>query len=235
MDLLTATNASDAIRTNQDLPTVNEKIRLLWTSDPSGEPEAQDALDIDDELGAEMHENSIIPHLADARSLIEDSKAFRLLLEKAKAALNLTSLSGTVMEKVRSETYNALVVTGKQHSSRAKIEYYIAWDPAQFLLDQFEIPTEANLCNVITITGSGEEVQAATCLDYVRQVWPIAGEDLLLAVRDYVHNKLLSPSRSIPPLSGKILSELFYCWLSLLFIAGIMQSRVYRLVLANMT
>jgi hypothetical protein len=44
MDLLTAANASDAIRMNQDLPTINEKIELLWTSDPSGEPEAQAAL-----------------------------------------------------------------------------------------------------------------------------------------------------------------------------------------------
>ncbi len=185
MDFVTAAYASDVSRTNlEDLPTVNQKIELLWTSNPSGEPEAQDTLDVDNELREETHDDSIIPHLADASSLLEDNYAFRLLLAKAKAALKLTSSAGTVMEKVRSETYSALGVTNTRHSTQAKIACYIAWDPLKFLLDQFEIPTEANLRNMITITGSEDEVQAATCLDYGRQVWPIAGEDLLLAVRD---------------------------------------------------
>src|SRR5271156_5485238 len=109
MDLLTAANEEDPARMNQeDVPSTREKIELLWSSDPSGEPIAQAALDTEDDSSDEVQEDADIPYLADARSLIEDSKSFRLLLEKAKAALELTSSSRTVMEKVRLETFNAL-------------------------------------------------------------------------------------------------------------------------------
>jgi hypothetical protein len=213
MDLMTAANASDIARKNpENVPTIQEKIELLWSHDPSGEPEAQCTLDVDNEPQEGMHGDSILAYLADARSLVEDSTSFRLLLEKAKTALKLTSSSGIMMENVRLETYNALKVpTSKPSFSPVNIECYISWDPAQFLQDQFEIPTDASLCNVITITGSNEEFQAVTCLDYVRQVWPITGEELLLALQDYVHNRLLGTSRSIPPTSGEILFEPFYC------------------------
>ena len=105
------------------------------------------------------------------------------------------------------ETFKALgMIPEKEPRSRSNIaccSFDITWDPAQFLVDQFEVPTEASLCNVITVTGSREGLQAATCLEYVQQTWPVTGEETLFGLQDYVRNKLLRPSSSIPPLSGE--------------------------------
>ncbi|KIV91960.1 hypothetical protein PV10_06446 [Exophiala mesophila] len=197
MDLAIA----ETTRSNQDdKPTIPEKIKLPSNYDPSGESESDCALDVDNNV-----DSYVETHPDEARRHVEESTSFRLMVEKAKAVFKLTSSSRTTMKDVRLQVDKALrAPTGRLSSSRINIECHISWDPAQFLIDQFDNPTEASLCDVMTITSSNEEFQAATCLEYVRQVWPITGEELLLSLQDYVHNQLLQMPRSIPPLSVKL-------------------------------
>lgn len=141
---------------------------------------------------------------------METSPSLHQLVEKLKARMKMTSLSGTLIEKVRGITSKVAQTNfGAQLSSRTTFTCSLNWDPVQFLLEQFEIPTQASLCNIITITRSWYGSQAATCLDYVRQIWPVTGEELLCAIQEYVHNMLLTPWRHIPPLCGESNAMLF--------------------------
>lgn len=114
------------------------------------------------------------------------------------------------MDTVQARIYGALRSQATDTSTATvKIECRIAWNPAQFLRDQYEIPTEANLCDVITITGIDGYFQAAKCSDYVQQTWHDTGEELLRAIQEYVRCQLLSTSGSITPLASKfVLVEL---------------------------
>ena len=56
---------------------------------------------------------------------------------------------------------------------------YVEWDTIAFLRDQYQGAKLQQIREVITLTGSGADAQAATCAQYVNQTWPTTGESLL--------------------------------------------------------
>jgi hypothetical protein len=52
-----------------------------------------------------------------------------------------------------------------------------------FLQAKYPNEHEAQLESLITVVGSGDNVQAITCAQYMDQVWPVAGMETLLALQ----------------------------------------------------
>lgn len=66
----------------------------------------------------------------------------------------------------------------------------IQWDILGFMEDQYrdhDFPN-ASLGQVITISGSAQYAQAATCSEYIRQNWPAHGSEILDALQDALDN-----------------------------------------------
>lgn len=64
------------------------------------------------------------------------------------------------------------------------IQLRLDWDPRQFLREQYgHLPAKASLVDVIVLSGSNGDACADTCGAYVRRVWPMSGQDLLMTLQ----------------------------------------------------
>ena len=62
----------------------------------------------------------------------------------------------------------------------ARIFFKVDWDPLRFYVEQgYSASLEDILEQAVTITGHGNDVQVATCVDYMIQTWPESGAALL--------------------------------------------------------
>ncbi|KAH6838544.1 hypothetical protein B0I37DRAFT_419478 [Chaetomium sp. MPI-CAGE-AT-0009] len=85
----------------------------------------------------------------------------------------------------------ALFVPGEQRCMRTKIRKIIIENlrPEKRLSRRdlgYNAPLEDVLARAVTITGHGNDVQVATCLDYMTQTWPETGASLLNFLQDAV-------------------------------------------------
>ncbi|KAK2046162.1 pfs domain-containing protein [Colletotrichum somersetense] len=60
-------------------------------------------------------------------------------------------------------------------------EFEVHWDPAYFT-EQQGYPDVTALQSALTISGSATNAQLLPCLSYLRQCWPLLGEDVLLGL-----------------------------------------------------
>ena len=63
----------------------------------------------------------------------------------------------------------------------------VDWDPAYFLLTQYDQNLLPRLREVVTLTGRDNQVQSMTCSEYIQQTWPIYGMSILYAVEDSIN------------------------------------------------
>lgn len=68
------------------------------------------------------------------------------------------------------------------------IQLRLDWDPRQFLREQYgHLPAKASLVDVIVLSGSTGDACADTCGAYVRRVWPMSGQDLLMTLQKAIN------------------------------------------------
>jgi DNA-directed RNA polymerase subunit RPC12/RpoP len=64
------------------------------------------------------------------------------------------------------------------------LSFDIDWDPRGFLDEQnYDTTISTALERAITITGTYENAQALTCMEYMAKVWPETGQDTILALQ----------------------------------------------------
>lgn len=68
-----------------------------------------------------------------------------------------------------------------------------------FSEQQYESSAAATLANIICLTGSGNFVQASTCLDYVAQVWPQSGPQLIKEFERMLAGNISEPQNGLTP------------------------------------
>ena len=58
------------------------------------------------------------------------------------------------------------------------------WDLASFLASEYNGNKHLGLGEIITITGTSDQAQAATCATYLHQLWPCMGPEILCVIQD---------------------------------------------------
>lgn len=67
--------------------------------------------------------------------------------------------------------------------------FSVDWDPSTFYREQEYTDTMSFiLAHAITLTGTGNNVQAATCINYMGQTWPETGKELLQILQKALEN-----------------------------------------------
>lgn len=74
---------------------------------------------------------------------------------------------------------NAFHATGNL-DQKSRIVYHCFWELPNTMRTQFE--SGQRLSQVMTLTGSTDNAQAATCEDFISQFWPTSGSLLLKAI-----------------------------------------------------
>ncbi|KAK7936030.1 hypothetical protein PG985_001525 [Apiospora marii] len=179
-----------------DLMPIEEKMSVLWRErdenilddEPGDHPDAE-FVDEDDAVFGDL------PDLGTYRELIYNSSAFQWLRSRIGVADKLecpgpiniqTHIRGFILETIGQQKKFS---RGTIPSS--EIKCIIEWNIFDFHLEQeYSCSPEDILKQAVTVTGFRNDVQAATCFDYVEQTWGSTGTRILQALHSAVTNSL---------------------------------------------
>lgn len=132
-------------------------------------------------------------HLPPYNDVIHGSPAYSWLLAKLENQLllapaepdHMRTISCTIMDSLCHGTFRNISRQKAPHL--CDMTFLVGWNPMDFLQDQeYEESPEQALERAITITGTGRNAQALTTAQYLRQTWPMVGEDVLEVVKHVV-------------------------------------------------
>jgi hypothetical protein len=118
--------------------------------------------------------------------------AYEWLVARLKRETTLVRARPDLMEQIGAQIRGMLLAYGeeinrKTSSQEYKATFELLWSPLQYLKDQqsHDDPEEV-LGGAITLTGTGDDAQALTALEYLCQVWPESGMYFMKLITDAV-------------------------------------------------
>jgi hypothetical protein len=125
---------------------------------------------------------------ADYHSLVSKSSAYEWLLGRLRVELKLIPTGPNTMESIRTTILASLLpvwrISDKRPPQPAKASFEMDWDPIGFIAEQdYLLAPEEVIETALTLTGTLEDAQATTCVEYLRQTWPRTGEHTLQLVK----------------------------------------------------
>lgn len=163
----------------------NAKQEDSWDEEP------EDCVEYSQPEDGELEDIDVrIPNLHEARMFLFQGEAYRRLLRRIHAAANLSSRQGHVVQEIRETILSSLSTHRPElldNSSTTvlpdSVSFEVAWAPRLFLEEQYPAKTSQNIESIITLTGSSVDAQAARCCDYICQIWPGIGKEILHAIQ----------------------------------------------------
>lgn len=128
------------------------------------------------------------------REFIVNSPAYHWLLVTLQREFNLSRADPDIMQHIKGVLIAAFPsqrkISRRLPSSEHKMILHLEWDPISFIREQqyAERPDEA-LANAITLTGSSDDAQALTSLNYLSQTWPATGKEVMHVLCDAVRGQ----------------------------------------------
>lgn len=181
--------------TGDQQATIGEKI-ARWRFEPPDPmttyPEYPK--DIEKDLEADVDDNfdveKELPDLAEAVVFLFQSDAFEQLQTRMRTESLLSDRDGQAIQSIRTTILGALD-TPDSRSQGLKLrtaKFSVSWNPVEFLRQQYPEVERPAIKDIITLTGAATDAQAVTCELYIRQLWPLSGEDALLVLQMAVDN-----------------------------------------------
>lgn len=132
-------------------------------------------------------EEPTMPGLIEYRNLIQDHKAYEMLLNEAHNISSLDGLGRTTLKRIATEVLGYLPPTNRVSRYRSydsvNVSFHVSWSVLKFLRDQqYSQSNSEALASAVTLTGTSIDAQALSCKQYVSKVWPHVGEVLLSTV-----------------------------------------------------
>lgn len=164
-----------------DVLALNDKLALLWSDDRKvveGTPEDL-YVELDCTELERSDESPAIPEIPEAKAFLVESEDFQWLLDRIRTA-SQTMSTGRSDADVR-EALISIVGTSRE------CIFELDWVPVQFANEQYGQADGCELSSVICICGSGINVQAITCEDYMNTMWPRLGQALVSQITTAMH------------------------------------------------
>jgi hypothetical protein len=121
---------------------------------------------------------------------ILQTPAYKWLVDTLKREIVLKRASPDLMEQIGARIRGVLLSHGDKVSRKTPSQEYEAtfellWNPLHYLKDQPpHDDAEEVLGNAITFTGTVNDAQALTALEYLCQVWPDSGVHVMKLITD---------------------------------------------------
>jgi hypothetical protein len=154
----------------------------------------EQSMDVDIEEDDQLeNDQTDSPDLFAYKEFILNSLPYKLLLARLRKEVVLTMPSSDSLERIRQEIATSLApykVSRKQSAQSYKLAFVMDWDVLAFIRAQgYTEPPDEAFEKAITLTGSSQEAQALTCLQYVSQTWPLAGEHTFRLIQDLIRSE----------------------------------------------
>ena len=139
-----------------------------------------------------------MPQFLVYRDFIFENPAYEWLVACLRREFYLAPAEPNSMEVIREKILSCLLSTKTTHSiSRKrspepyKVTFEVEWDPVAFVKEQEYTGEPGRAIEMaITLTGSAEDAQALTCVQYLRQTWPSTGGHIMQLIKDVVRDRL---------------------------------------------
>lgn len=134
--------------------------------------------------------------------VLRESEAYQWLVSVMQRTIRLNGIDPSCMAAHRENITRQLQSITAQEVKKQRLDrlitsrkpppVYIArfslpWDLLKFLREDYDDENLAAVAgHVVTLTGDGYSVQAATCREYLEQVWPTTGSEFMDLVEDIV-------------------------------------------------
>lgn len=128
------------------------------------------------------------------RTFLTSNSAYEELLARLQREFYLVpaklNIMGEIREKIMSSLPSPRKISRKISPPSCRAVFQVNWDMINFFSTQGyqKEPYEA-FEGVITITGTCQDAQAATCAQYIKQTWPITGEIVIRLIKDILKGK----------------------------------------------
>ncbi|KAI1753776.1 hypothetical protein F4782DRAFT_545546 [Xylaria castorea] len=128
------------------------------------------------------------PMLLGYRDFVFHTEAYEWLLAGLQREFRLTSTEPNTIQTIRQSITSFLPLTHRV-SRKTSLESYrvrfdLDWNPLAFLVQQqYAVKPAEAVLGAITVTGTCQDAQAATCLEYMKQTWPLTGELTLKLIK----------------------------------------------------
>lgn len=125
------------------------------------------------------------------RDFVSSTDAYDWLVGCLRRELYLSRAEPDEMQKIRAEIMASLPpvhgISRKTSSKSYKVLFNLDWSPLAFFESQnYGVSPREVVQEVITLTGACQNAQAATCLQYMKQTWPLTGVILLELIKEMV-------------------------------------------------
>ncbi len=130
----------------------------------------------------------LTPRVIAYRDFVFRTKEYQWLLAGLLREFRLMSTEPNTIQTIRHTITSSLPstrrVSRKTSLESCRVSFILDWDPFAFFVQQqyTHRPAEA-IKGVVTITGTCQDAQAATCSEYMKQTWPVTGELTLQLVQ----------------------------------------------------
>ncbi|KIL83643.1 hypothetical protein FAVG1_13126 [Fusarium avenaceum] len=123
------------------------------------------------------------------REFIPSTEAYEWLLTRLRREFCLIPTELNTIRAIRTRVMSLLSLdyrTSRKVSSQSySVRYELDWHILGFFESQgYSNRPDQVLENVVTLTGSCQDAQAATCDQYVRQTWPLTGEMMVQLLKE---------------------------------------------------
>ncbi|KOC15945.1 hypothetical protein AFLA70_169g002231 [Aspergillus flavus AF70] len=138
---------------------------------------------VDDDIPTENYGNDL-PGLGTYRDLIMDSPVYKWLLGSLRRELDLQPAEPDARGAIRNRILDSLpfscIVSRYDQPRIYQVKFTLNWDLIAFVKEQeYDTNKEGFLGRIITITGTRQDAQAMTCLQYLHQTWHSFGATIL--------------------------------------------------------
>lgn len=150
-----------------------------------------------DELEVEIDYDS-----SQFRELVSRTSAYSWLLDFMRRKLDLLSHEGDILNSIRNEINRSFPPAHGNSARRQPDEvtslFRVNWNLAAFIVEQeYSGDNIVAMEDAITLTGSLTNAQALSCLQYLRQTWPLSGEHTFRLLQQLMRTKHGEFSRSV--------------------------------------
>jgi hypothetical protein len=158
-----------------DIPVDDDSEGIYLTEDEIFVPKPR--VDLEDEVEQAFNISGAEEINLARTFMIHGGSDFKWLLQRIRTAAGLMT-TGTTEARIRNEMLEII-------GSNSEFTLDIDWSPVSFMTEQYS-GIECRLQDVICLCGTGDDVEALSCGEYMDNTWPGLGLKLLEFISDAV-------------------------------------------------
>jgi hypothetical protein len=137
--------------------------------------------------------DKVSSRLIDYEKFVRQADAYQRLLLKILQPRQLAWEDTNLISNIGSKIQNRLRAQGPLHrisrrrASLVRMTFNLDWNPIRYFRDQGSALLAPDILErVICLTGTWNEAQATTVVEYIRQTWPITGEHTISFIQQLI-------------------------------------------------